>query len=146
MAAQEDLVLRLRQEREILRNLLSLTGEQRDCLIGGASDRLGEIVNTQAVLLQKLSHIAAKTTAALDAAKTSIPESVVVPAQLRQEIAQLAAEVRRQAQTNGRLAQQAMEYTDFCIGLFRGRAEQPVYSHTGTRDATAARSLMNQIA
>ena len=52
MVTQDQLAARLRQERELLRKLLTLTADQRNCLITGAGERLGEIVGQQSELLQ----------------------------------------------------------------------------------------------
>jgi len=149
MDNQKGLAARLRHERDLIRELLNLAAEQRECLITGKADRLGEIVSQQAALLQRLSRAASKTKASSDdpgplEGKTTPDSSACL--QLRAETAELAEDLRRQGRLNWTLARQAMRYIDFSISLLGGREEEASYSSAGRRQARPSPFLMNKTA
>jgi flagellar biosynthesis/type III secretory pathway chaperone len=153
MVTQDQLAARLRQERELLRKLLTLTADQRNCLITGAGERLGEIVSRQSELLQKLSRVSAKTVTALtnlsDSPPAARPEAAPEDAEhrrLREEVKDLTAILQQRARLNLMLAKEAMKYIDFSISLLGGPQEEQMYSPKGGRSSESAPMLMNKTA
>lgn len=150
MTDSKSLMRRLCHERELLRKLLALSVEQRDCLVAGQAERLSEIVGQQTSLLQRLSRSSVKTLTALsemDEVRLEFsPEEAAEWRRLREEVKELAENLRRQGRLNWMLAAEAMRYIDFSINLLSGRTEEPAYASSGRRESRSAPLLVNKTA
>lgn len=146
-----DLTSTLREERELLRTLVTLVEEQRDCLIAGDAARVSDIAVSQAALLQKLSRT---MPLALPGTTDSAPDTAIqidepdnpVTRHLQEEITILAARLQQQSLINRKLAEEAMQYIDFTVKLLLGQDDRPAYSSSGTRETCPVIHLMNRTA
>jgi pyruvate-formate lyase len=142
MEAKVNLSVRRRLEKELLQKLLTLTLEQRDCLIAGAPDRLGEIVGEQAAVLQKLSRNADKIASLTQTAASGETRE---PA-FEKEVTELARRVKMEARLNCTLAQEAAKYVDFTISALGGQDREHSYSSGGRREVRANPVFMSETA
>jgi flagellar biosynthesis/type III secretory pathway chaperone len=149
MGDPKSLAARLRQERDLLQRLLTSVEEQRACLIAGKAESLGEIVSRQTALLQRLFKTADKTAALLNESENGLKDSSPEAEEcrgLRDEVRQLAENLRREGRINWVLAREAMRYADFSINLLAGREKEPSYSPNGKQQSRLSAILMNRTA